>query len=70
VGCTERDPNLAGSFYHLVGAGEQRGRHGEAEHLGGRQINDEIELGRLLDRKIGWLRPTQNLVDHRRNRSV
>jgi hypothetical protein len=38
------------SFDHLVGNGEQRRRHSEAEHLGCRQINDEIKLGRLLDR--------------------
>ena len=35
----------------------------EAERLGGRQIDDEIELGRLLDREVGRLRPAQNLVD-------
>ena len=35
----------------------------EAERLGGRQIDDEIELGRLLDRDVGRLRPAQNLVD-------
>jgi hypothetical protein len=28
-----------GLFDHLVGAGEQRGRHLEAERLGGRQID-------------------------------
>src|SRR5215467_8797261 len=51
------------SFDHLVGGGEQRGGRVDAERLGGREINHEIELGRLLDRKVGWLRPTQNLVD-------
>src|SRR6267378_1686984 len=35
------------SLDHLVGAREQRGGHVEAERSGGRQINDEIELGRL-----------------------
>src|SRR5215472_12030721 len=51
------------SFDHLVSAGEQRRRHFQAERLCSRQIDDEIEFGRLLDRKVGWLRPTQNLVD-------
>ena len=50
-------------FNHLVGAGEQRRRHVEAERLRHDQVNDEVELGRLLDRKIGGLRPPQNLVD-------
>ena len=50
-------------FDHLVGAGEQCRRHVKAERLRGRQIDDEIELGRLLDRNIGRLRPAQNLVD-------
>ena len=38
-------------------------RHFEAERLGGRQIDDQIELGRLLDRDVSRLRPAQNLVD-------
>ena len=35
----------------------------EAKRLGGRQIDDEVELGRLLDRNVGRFRPAQNLVD-------
>ena len=50
-------------FNHLVGAGDERRRHVEAERLRHDQVNDEVELGRLLDRKIGGLRPPQNLVD-------
>jgi hypothetical protein len=35
----------------------------KAECLGRSKIEDELELGRLLDREVGRLRPAQNLVD-------
>jgi HdeA/HdeB family len=38
-------------------------RHGEAEGLGGLEIDDEIEFGGLFDRDIARLRPTKNPVD-------
>src|SRR5262245_965660 len=50
-------------FDHLVGASEQRRGHGEAERIGGREINEEIEFGRLLDRDVSRLRSAQNLID-------
>jgi hypothetical protein len=50
-------------FDHLVGAREQRLGDREAERLGGRKVDDEIELGRLLDRNIRWLGAAKNLVD-------
>jgi hypothetical protein len=40
-------------FNHLVGAGDQRGRYGEAEGLGGLQANYEIKFGGLHDRQVG-----------------
>jgi hypothetical protein len=49
------------SFDHRVGAQQERFRDCEAERLGGRQIDDQIEFCRLLDRDVGRLRPTQNL---------
>ena len=39
-------------FDHLVGAGEQRRWHVEAERSGGRQIDDQFELARLHDRQV------------------
>ena len=50
-----RRGKTASLFDHLVGAGEQHGRHLDAERLRGRQVDDEIELGRLLDRDVAWL---------------
>jgi hypothetical protein len=51
------------SFNHLVGAGKQRSRHFNAEHLGGPKINDQLELVRLFDRKIGGLGTFEDFID-------
>jgi len=47
---------------HLVGAGEERWGHGETEHLGDPDVNDQLELSRLLDGEVGGLCPLQDLV--------
>jgi len=42
-------------FDHLVGDSEQRWWHREAECFGGLEVDHKLELGRLLDWKIGQL---------------
>src|SRR5262245_38424018 len=64
TGRFDRDlPFHASLFDNLVGAGEQRRRNFQAEHLGSGQVDDEVELGLLLNRDVSWFRPTKNLVD-------
>ena len=43
------------SLDHLVGAREERLRDYQADCLGGLEIDDQLEGGRLLDRQIRWL---------------
>src|SRR5262249_52798466 len=40
--------------------GEQRGRHVEAERLGGHDTDDELILGWHLNRQVAWLRTLKN----------
>src|SRR5258708_27057070 len=47
-------------FDHLVGAAEQRDRNGDAERLGGLEIDDEFHLGGLLDRQVDRLIAREN----------
>jgi hypothetical protein len=46
-------------FDHFVGAGEQRGRHGEAKRLGSLHVDHEFELRGLLDGEVRNFRPFQ-----------
>src|SRR6266542_5156592 len=53
-----RSPDL---LDNLVGAGEQRCRHGEAQRLGGAKVDDQLDDRRLLDRQIGGLGAPEDL---------
>src|SRR5262245_13370863 len=50
-------------FDHLVGNGEHSGRERDAERLGGLEVDDELELGRLNHRQIGRLLAFENPPD-------
>jgi hypothetical protein len=47
-------------FDHQVGASKQRKRYGKPEALGGFEIDDQFDLGGLLNWKIGWLFTLEN----------
>src|ERR1700676_1232525 len=53
----------ATSFDHVIGAGEQRRWHAEAERLRSLEIDNQVKLGRLFDRNVARLGPSQYLVD-------
>jgi hypothetical protein len=42
-------------FDHLVGAGDERGRHREADRVRGLEVDDQLEFGRLQDGHVGRL---------------
>jgi hypothetical protein len=53
---------ISALFDDLVGECEKRFRNLNADCLGGRDVDDKLKFGRLLDRDIAGLRAAQNLV--------
>src|ERR1700730_17302264 len=58
--CLKRASGSPILFDHLVGADEQRVRHGNAERGGGLQIDGELDGGGLFDRDVGRRRAVQD----------
>src|SRR5258705_4401737 len=50
------------SFDHLVGAAEQRRRHGEAEGFRGLEVDHQFELFRGLDGQFARLRALEDAI--------
>src|SRR6476646_9163818 len=48
---------------HFVGAGEKHGRNGEAECLGGPEINHQLILRRRLHQQVRWLLAAEDAID-------
>jgi hypothetical protein len=48
---------------HLIRPQQQRGRDREAEPFGGLEVDHQLELRGLLDRKIGGLSTLDDLID-------
>jgi hypothetical protein len=49
---THATQQIAGLFNHLVGGGQHRGRHVEAEYLCGFEIDNKLKCRRLLDWQV------------------
>ena len=55
-----RDPIGTALFDHLVGAGERCRWHTEAQRFGGIEVDEQLDLCRLLDWKVGYVPAFEN----------
>src|SRR3954451_3344282 len=56
-------PRCPSLLDHLSGTGEGQRLHSEAERLRSFEVDDQLEAGRLLNRKIGGLGALENIAD-------
>ena len=47
---------------YLIGQEQQGGGHGDSQRLGGREVDDQFEFGRLLHRQVGGLGTLQEAI--------
>src|SRR5690242_15354896 len=45
-------PRIPGSFNHLIGSGEDRGRDCKGERVCGLEVDDKLEFGWLINRDV------------------
>src|SRR5438477_6063568 len=57
---------LPSSLDHLVGPCQHRWRDRQAERLGSLHVDDQLELGRLLDRHVACLAALEDAIDENR----
>ena len=55
---------VSSSFDHLIGPTEYRLRDRQAERLGGLEVDDQLDFGRLLDWQVGWLGASRETMEH------
>src|SRR6266478_3922000 len=57
---------IASLFDHLVGGGDERRWHGEAERPGGLKVDHKLELGRRLNGQVGGFVALEDTIGIRR----